>query len=102
MYRRQFVSPLVKRPASSNGDSNKETEEKRRRLDNSQLAVARTPLLNLQAPNYSPTEQKPQVPDKEAYFTVLWRNQTTKKNKTWDGDGVLIQERNSLSLFDSD
>ncbi|KAH9827742.1 DNA repair and recombination protein RAD54B-like [Teratosphaeria destructans] len=25
----------------------------------------------------------------EGYYTVLWRNFTTKKNKTWDGDGVL-------------
>ncbi|RKF58094.1 DNA repair and recombination protein RAD54B [Erysiphe neolycopersici] len=25
----------------------------------------------------------------EGYYLVLWRNFTTKKNKTWDGDGVL-------------
>ena len=25
----------------------------------------------------------------EGYYTVLWRNRTAKKHKTWDGDGVL-------------
>ncbi|KAA8651567.1 hypothetical protein EYZ11_006541 [Aspergillus tanneri] len=25
----------------------------------------------------------------EKYFNVLWRKPTTKKNKTWDGDGIL-------------
>ncbi|KAH8698888.1 putative dsDNA-dependent ATPase [Talaromyces proteolyticus] len=27
--------------------------------------------------------------DVEAYYNVLWRKFTTKKNKTWDGDGIL-------------
>jgi DNA repair and recombination protein RAD54B len=98
MYRRQFVSPLIKRPISEGGE---ETQEKRRRLDG--VVLARTPLLNLQVPNYSPLDDgQLQRPDEEAFFTVLWRNQTTKKNKTWEGDGVLIQEGNSLSLFNSD
>jgi DNA repair and recombination protein RAD54B len=32
-----------------------------------------------------PAEEK----GNEAYYTVLWRKFTMKKNKTWDGDGVL-------------
>ncbi|OAL71947.1 dsDNA-dependent ATPase [Trichophyton violaceum] len=28
--------------------------------------------------------------DNETYYSVLWRKPTAKKNKTWDGDGIII------------
>jgi|SRR5579862_9627486 len=102
MYRRKFVSPLLKRPLpTSDTREGDESLEKKARLDTDRpLQVTRTPLLNLQVPNYyAPGERKS---DEESYFTVLWRNQTTKKNKTWDGDGVLSQEEGFLTLRDSD
>ncbi|KAF2271863.1 uncharacterized protein EI97DRAFT_427451 [Westerdykella ornata] len=36
------------------------------------------------------------------YYTVLWRKCTTKKNKTWDGDGVLAITNGYAVLLDSD
>ena|SRR5271156_6125076 len=109
MYRKQFVSPLLsKRPLNHDDDSSKQQSlEKKARLNSLQLSNAsksnieplRTPLLNLQVPNYSPV---PRTQHAEAYFNVLWRNQTTKKNKTWDGDGVLSLEEGYLMLRDSD
>jgi len=109
MYRRQFVSPLLsKRPLTQDDDSTKEQSlEKKARLSGLHLSNAsksnveslRTPLLNLQVPNYSPI---PRTQHQEAYFNVLWRNQTTKKNKTWDGDGILSLEEGYLMLRDSD
>lgn len=36
----------------------------------------------------------------EGYFTVLWRKFTLKKNKTWDGDGVLSVSGGYASLQD--
>jgi len=109
MYRRQFVSPLLsKRPLTQDDDSTKEQSlEKKARLNGLQLSNAsksnveslRTPLLNLQVPNYSPI---PRTQHPGAYFNVLWRNQTTKKNKTWDGDGILSLEEGYLMLRDSD
>ncbi|KAK5130502.1 hypothetical protein LTR08_001982 [Meristemomyces frigidus] len=36
----------------------------------------------------------------DAYFTVLWRKFTTKKNKTWDGDGVLAVSGGHATLQD--
>ncbi|EMC92195.1 hypothetical protein BAUCODRAFT_569497 [Baudoinia panamericana UAMH 10762] len=36
----------------------------------------------------------------EGYFTVLWRKFTTKKHKTWDGDGVLSVSGGYATLQD--
>jgi len=101
MYRRQFVSPLLKRPLSATeSKDDDESVEKKPRVELVQPRQnVRTPLLNLQVPNYSPIGQGQK---KESYFNVLWRNPTTKKNKTWDGDGVLSLEEGSLTLRDSD
>ncbi|KAF2431392.1 hypothetical protein EJ08DRAFT_185870 [Tothia fuscella] len=38
----------------------------------------------------------------EGYYTVLWRKFTTKKNKTWDGDGVLSVIHGYAHLQDLD
>ena len=108
MYRRQFVSPLIKRrfseetkkesqpegkdeEADEEGDEEEKlaSDEKRRKTE----TTFRTPLSNLQVPNYSTSQS--------SYFTILWRNQTKKKNKTWDGDGVLSIEGNCITLQDS-
>ncbi|KAE8160701.1 SNF2 family N-terminal domain-containing protein [Aspergillus tamarii] len=36
----------------------------------------------------------------ERYFNVLWRKPTTKKNKTWDGDGILSVRNGYAHLRD--
>ena len=38
----------------------------------------------------------------EGFYMVLWRRFTTKKNKTWDGDGVLAVRAGFASLQDID
>ena len=38
----------------------------------------------------------------EGFYTVLWRKFTTKKNKTWDGDGVLSVRAGVAVLQDID
>ncbi|KAH3685805.1 hypothetical protein WICPIJ_003218 [Wickerhamomyces pijperi] len=47
------------------------------------------------------------TPDDEAssnnrYFEIVWRKQTMKKNKTWDGDGIAILTPTHISLRKSD
>ncbi|KAJ5682864.1 DsDNA-dependent ATPase (Rad54b) [Penicillium macrosclerotiorum] len=36
----------------------------------------------------------------ERFFNVLWRKPTTKKNKTWDGDGILAYRSGFVHLRD--
>jgi DNA repair and recombination protein RAD54B len=100
------VSPLLKRPFPPEDSQKDALLEKKARLTVAQPPraplsneLSRTPLLKLDVPNYCPQGRPPQ---QEAYFNVLWRNQTTKKNKTWDGDGVLTLEEGCVTLRDSD
>jgi DNA repair and recombination protein RAD54B len=44
----------------------------------------------------------PDDEDDERYYTVLWRKYTTKKNKTWDGDGILSIVGGQAVLSDSE
>ncbi|KAK5116477.1 hypothetical protein LTR62_008026 [Meristemomyces frigidus] len=53
-----------------------------------QSPALRRPLEVVVNPSGSP-QHDPSPGSSNAYFTVLWRKFTTKKNKTWDGDGVL-------------
>ncbi|KAF9695578.1 hypothetical protein EKO04_006573 [Ascochyta lentis] len=59
----------------------------------------RKPLIDTN--NHTPT-QTPPVDSNGSYYTVLWRKYTTKKNKTWDGDGVLAVVNGYGTLTDSD
>ncbi|KZM26232.1 ATP binding [Ascochyta rabiei] len=52
---------------------------------------------------HNPTPpQTPPVDSSGSYYSVLWRKYTTKKNKTWDGDGVLAVVNGYGTLTDSD
>ena len=42
-----------------------------------------------QSQNLPPSTDRDEKPGHEAYYIVLYRKFTTKKHKTWDGDGVL-------------
>ncbi|KAI9283803.1 P-loop containing nucleoside triphosphate hydrolase protein [Umbelopsis sp. AD052] len=35
------------------------------------------------------------------YFSIVWRKQSMKKNKTWDGDGYLVLNNKILEIFDT-
>ncbi|KAE8380629.1 SNF2 family N-terminal domain-containing protein [Aspergillus bertholletiae] len=43
---------------------------------------------------------KDDEPTEERYFNVLWRKPTTKKNKTWDGDGIISVRNGHAHLWD--
>jgi DNA repair and recombination protein RAD54B len=83
------------RPVSSGEPPNK----KRRISSNALPSSNRQPLNTLNNP--APAQFLP--PSLEGnYYTVLWRKYTTKKNKTWDGDGVLAVVGGYATLTDSD
>ena len=61
----------------------------------------RRPLVVIRNPP-SPDGTSASVDDSAAarYFSVLWRKPTQKKNKTWDGDGVLTLRDGVATLYD--
>ncbi|KAJ4376659.1 helicase [Didymella sp. IMI 355093] len=59
----------------------------------------RKPLVDVANPT---PPQTPPVIAEGSYYTVLWRKFTNKKNKTWDGDGVLAVTNGYGVLTDSD
>ncbi|KAJ4985754.1 DNA repair and recombination protein rad54 [Stagonosporopsis vannaccii] len=61
--------------------------------------ATRNPLIDIHNPTPPRT---PSVESNGSYYTVLWRKFTTKKNKTWDGDGVLVVANGVGVLTDSD
>ncbi|KAF3481235.1 DNA repair and recombination protein RAD54 [Arthroderma uncinatum] len=67
--------PLIDRPKPSLGNG----------------SINRKPLIAVTNSHdtVSVTEQGSDS-DRETYYNVLWRKPTAKKNKTWDGDGIVI------------
>lgn len=55
--------------------------------------------IRSEAPLPPPPPPPPQVLDDSVrFFEVVWRKYTMKKNKTWDGDGIIVLSRTSISL----
>ncbi|KAF1833085.1 hypothetical protein BDW02DRAFT_397491 [Decorospora gaudefroyi] len=86
--------PLTLAPS---GSGNGEPAHKKRKI--SSHLHTRQPLNTLA--NAAPAQFLPPGLDGN-YYTVLWRKHTTKKNKTWDGDGVLAVVGGYATLTDSD
>jgi DNA repair and recombination protein RAD54B len=114
---------IVSRPARDEVAVSEQRPQKRRRISpegdqEATLAAAnalKKPAVMPSQKFQRPTPRKPlaSVPTKgvlqnatepeqllENYFTVLWRKFTTKKNKTWDGDGVLSIKGTAAVLQD--
>ncbi|KAF5849188.1 hypothetical protein GGP41_006108 [Bipolaris sorokiniana] len=91
-----FRPLTLTRPRPENG----EPPSKKRRIGSNALSVGnRQPLNTMNNP--APAQFLP--PGLEGnYYTVLWRKHTTKKNKTWDGDGVLAVVGGYATLNDSE
>jgi DNA repair and recombination protein RAD54B len=94
-----FRPPTFVRPDPTNG----EPPLKKRRVSSDQhsssnAAISRKPLVNVANPAPTPPVR---TDGNGSYYTVLWRKYTTKKNKTWDGDGVLAVVGGYASLTDS-
>ncbi|RMZ68635.1 dsdna-dependent atpase [Pyrenophora seminiperda CCB06] len=79
---------------------NSEPPNKKRRISSkASSSGSRQPLNTLN--NAAPAQFLP--PGLEGnYYTVLWRKYTAKKNKTWDGDGVLAVVGGYATLTDSE
>ena len=61
----------------------------------------RRPLAVVHNPP-SPDDTRSPIDNSSAiqYFSILWRKPTQKKNKTWDGDGVLTLQDGVTTLYD--
>ncbi|KAF2749521.1 DNA repair and recombination protein RAD26 [Sporormia fimetaria CBS 119925] len=99
MVGKPFRPPSFIRP----GESGEAPPHKKRRTISGpsaplSLSHNRSPLLPV---NPTPQTTVPQN-SKESYYTVLWRKYTQKKNKTWDGDGVLAIVNGQATLTDSE
>ncbi|KAF2183764.1 DNA repair and recombination protein RAD26 [Zopfia rhizophila CBS 207.26] len=79
MIRKPFRPPTFVRPDSRNG----EPPQKKRRTSSDNSKKSRKPLVSVR--NYAASA----ISEAGRYYTVLWRKYNTKKNKTWDGDGLL-------------
>ncbi|EAW07317.1 DEAD/DEAH box helicase [Aspergillus clavatus NRRL 1] len=116
MVFKPFKPPSIRKPPHlSSSDTNPEKAPsdrfeppaKKQRLDtdNDPLShsqgLTRKPLQ--QVTNPSRTSSDSAVGDElpgVKYYNVLWRKPTTKKNKTWDGDGILSARDGYLYLQD--
>lgn len=64
------------------------------------VTQARRPLLTIKSPIENLQTTSTQTEELEAYFNVVWRKVTTKKHKTWDGDGILTVSGTICSIQD--
>ncbi|KAH8728210.1 DNA repair and recombination protein RAD26 [Phaeosphaeriaceae sp. PMI808] len=98
-----FRPPAFVRPDIQNG----EPPLKKRRVSpghhsSIDATTSRKPLVSVTNPVLTHSTHSTHNSDNGNYYIVLWRKHTTKKNKTWDGDGVLAVVGGYASLTDSD
>ncbi|CAD6594070.1 MAG: helicase [Alectoria sarmentosa] len=105
MIGKPFRTPLLRKTEESgDNDGVSEPQAKKRRISSDKGDDLKTlgPQLVFKTPGISSLPRKPLLAVKnpavatkplhrgfEGYYNVLWRRYTTKKHKTWDGDGVL-------------
>ena len=74
------------------------SDEQNRSEVHQKSIATRTPLLTIKVEQNTTTDV---VKHKgHRYFNVVWRKPTTKKHKTWEGDGILIVSGSELKLQD--
>ncbi|KAF2259340.1 DNA repair and recombination protein RAD26 [Lojkania enalia] len=93
MFRRPFRPPSFVGP---DADTHEPPPKKRRTSPDTPSESGRKTLVPPPIPTNAPADLH------ERYYVVLWRKYTTKKNKTWDGDGVLSIVDGYAVLTDSD
>ncbi|KAL8793137.1 MAG: hypothetical protein Q9195_004249 [Heterodermia aff. obscurata] len=115
MLGKPFRSPLLKQPLivkdearSIANNGNEYPAKKRKIIDGHDIepkrdtsgprlifkapgvsALPRKPLLTVQNPAVAVATEQTSNGAADGYYNVLWRRYTTKKHKTWDGDGIL-------------
>ncbi|KAJ5161989.1 DNA repair and recombination protein [Penicillium capsulatum] len=116
MVFKPFKPPLIRKtqPTSDSTDD-PEHQKKKPRLSNETPASdpdarpvpslgSRKPLLQVSNGKESAVKGAagPQFFGDERFFNALWRKPTAKKNKTWDGDGILTARAGMVYLRDLD
>ncbi|KAL4997815.1 SNF2 family N-terminal domain-containing protein [Aspergillus recurvatus] len=87
-------------PQDTNGAGNTRTTTASQRRPLLQVAiVSKTSALNSGGSGDGSASADPSSPGVR-YFNVLWRKPTAKKNKTWDGDGILSARDEYVYLQD--
>ncbi|EMR10564.1 hypothetical protein PNEG_01270 [Pneumocystis murina B123] len=92
------LSAVEKRVKIDQNNSINNCSNKTIRLKNKYNSSLKKPFINIE--NKDPEEKELISSSEEKHYNVLWRKQTTKKNKTWKGDGILSVSRNMYYLKD--
>ncbi|EAW22349.1 DEAD/DEAH box helicase [Aspergillus fischeri NRRL 181] len=120
MVFKPFKPPLIRKqpnlsvsdaPPASGAAEHREPQAKKQRLDpeitthsnslNRSHAPSRKPLQQVINAGSSPSESRTSDDSYgDGYYNVLWRKPSTKKNKTWDGDGIISARDGYLYLQD--
>ncbi|KAJ5614732.1 DNA repair and recombination protein [Penicillium herquei] len=117
MVFKPFKPPLIRKPESTENVKDQDPPTKKPRLEKEEptpstksqptsAVGARRPLLQVRnvgkesGEKVTPTTQAISLVGDERFFNVLWRKPTTKKNKTWDGDGILTARAGYVLLRD--
>ncbi|KAJ5359178.1 DNA repair and recombination protein [Penicillium cataractarum] len=118
MVFKPFKPPLIRKPEQSTetADANDHPTKKPRLVKDeatSETQTRPTPTLGsrkplLQVRNIGKDSTAKEINESvakedasfERFFNVLWRKPTAKKNKTWDGDGILAARGGFLYLRD--
>ncbi|THX98185.1 hypothetical protein D6D03_07994 [Aureobasidium pullulans] len=103
MYR-PFKSPLLTRPSGSAPQPVQESilERPSKRLKVTPQETQQPEQDGNSSDTVCDLPERPFGDLVDARFTVLWRKITNKKNKIWDGDGILIVSQGYANLKDSD
>jgi len=108
MYRSQFRPPLLKKaPGALNGAESIAKEKARvdeppmKKLKVSDEPIHRAATVSSASAPESPPGDATPTNDVGGTYGVLWRKKTTKKHKTWDGDGVLCIRKGQATLSDT-
>ncbi|KAJ6160419.1 hypothetical protein N7470_003815 [Penicillium chermesinum] len=109
MVFKPFKPPLIRKQESSTVE---DPPAKKPRLDNTAASEearsprGRKPLLQVRnvgkdsAPNAASAAEPISLVGDERFFNALWRKPSAKKNKTWDGDGILTARAGFVFLRD--
>ncbi|KAJ5259301.1 DNA repair and recombination protein [Penicillium angulare] len=117
MVFKPFKPPLIRKPqaegATEDQDSSTLKPNSQKEEQTSTSGTGTTPALGARKPllqvrnvgkdsgaQATPGSQPIRLVGDERFYNVLWRKPTTKKNKTWDGDGILTARAGSVLLRD--
>ncbi|KAE8144545.1 SNF2 family N-terminal domain-containing protein [Aspergillus avenaceus] len=117
MVFKPFKPPLIRKPSQNLNPSPETTADssdnygppaKKPRLGQERATDTTTLLTGSNRPPLAQVNNVGKLADDhkdsglvdERYFNALWRKPTTKKNKTWDGDGILSVRNNFAYLRD--